>query len=128
MSLRGKEDLRVTKNLRDAGKLEHPDSFVRQDGHLCFEGPDKSAIRAKVFKRYKNRCCICNALLDPAAIGRDPKHGDWHHVENCDCVDCSELRCSPETGRACHAHRTIGFERKAQAIADFDKVNPPKER
>ena len=116
-----KEDITVTKNLREAGFFEHPDSFVSLDGHLFLEGHDKTRVRPEVFKRYKNKCVICGIVLHPDATAWTPRVGAWHHVKNCDCVGCSELRCDTTTGRKCHAHRTPGFER----VIKFVTVDQP---
>lgn len=114
MSLRCKEDIRVTRNLREAKVITHPDSKVGLDGHLYFEGEDKARLRPLVFRRHKNRCVVCGARLSAEAEDWTPMRGDWHHPAKCDCVECSELRCgnTNSSGRKCHAHRTEGFKRR----------------
>jgi len=116
MSLRGKKDITVTNNLREAGLLLDADSFVRLDGHLCFEGKDKSRLRTLVFKKHRSRCAVCGRALLEAAEPFQADCGAWHHPKTCDCVGCSELRCDTTTGRKCHAHRTPGFKRVAPSI------------
>ena len=118
-----KKDLTVTKNLHEAGILEDERSFISLDGHLFLEGPDKAKVRNAVFKKHKSRCVICRHQLSHVAADFDPMRGAWHHVKNCDCVGCSELRCDTTTGRKCHAHRTEGFQREA-AKEDFNKPYP----
>lgn len=110
------KDIAVTKLLRRNGLLLDSRSFVslprKDDGsvHLFLEGLDKAAQRPRVFAKHK-RCAVCknDRQIDL----------DWHHARNCDCVGCSELRCGQlRTGRACHAHGTSGFHRKA---ADYGR-------
>jgi len=108
-----KKDFTVTTNLFEAGFLVEPDSFVSLSGHLFLEGQDKSRVRWFVFMRHKNKCVICGHKLSLAVDEFHPDRGAWHHVKNCDCVGCSELRCDTTTGRKCHAHREIGFQREA---------------
>ena len=128
MSPRGaKIDVAVTANLHAAGLLTEKRSFVSLDGHLYLEGADKSRIRPLIFKRFKNRCVICNAKLDQNAEPFASNCGAWHHRLRCDCVGCGELRCDETTGRKCHAHRTGGFNRdaaKQKAAEDFNKLYP----
>src|ERR1700679_4289795 len=108
-----KKDHRATQALQDAKFFEDEDSYITIDGHLILHGPDKSRVRPLVFKRFKNRCVVCNALLSMESQPFSPMCGDWHHPLPCSCVGCSELRCNVTTGRKCHAHRTVGFERFA---------------
>lgn len=122
-----KKDITVTRNLREAGFFENKDSFVSLTGHLFLEGLDKSRVRAKVFRKHKNRCVVCRAKLDPKAPDFHPMRGAWHHPNSafhCDCVSCSELRCDTTTGRKCHAHGTVGFQRKAEAVKAFQQLYP----
>jgi hypothetical protein len=113
-----KEDLTVTRNLREAGFFLNRRSFISLDGHLFLEGFDKGRTRERVFRKHRNRCVVCGVRLHPDAPMFHPHCGEWHHPKNCDCVGCSELRCSPTTGRKCHAHRTEGFHRDAKEYAN----------
>src|ERR1700684_925254 len=108
-----KKDITVTKNLRESGCFKDPRSFTSLDGHLFLFGEDKANVRRRVFKKWKNKCVICKHELSEFADDWSRLKGDWHHPKNCDCVGCSELRCGTTTGRPCHAHRTVGFKRKA---------------
>lgn len=110
-----KKDITVTKNLREAGFLQDPRSFISLDGHLFLKGCDKGNIRYLVFKKHKNRCVVCKAPLDIDVGLFDVRCGNWHHPKKCDCVGCSELRCDTTTGRPCHAHGTVGFQRQVIA-------------
>jgi len=110
-----KEDFGVTQRLHEAKFFEDHRSWVSLDGHLKLFGADKSKRRILVFKKHKNRCVVCGHKLDPDAPDFHPNRGAWHHPGPCDCISCSELRCDTTTGRKCHAHRTPGFERVANA-------------
>lgn len=124
-----KTDHNVTRNLREGGFFEHADSYVDTDGHLHLEGPDKSKIRPRIFKRYKNRCCVCGTPLSETAPKFHPRAGAYHHPGNppCDCVGCGELRCDQTTGRPCHDHSAPGFKRdKEDAVREFNKLYPPE--
>lgn len=124
---RPSRDRAVTKLLQDNGFFKDKRSYVgmplKSDAtvHLYLKGPDKSAMRTLVFFKHKHRCVICGHKLDFHAGEFAQMCGAWHHVSNCDCVDCSELRCDTTTGRNCHGHRTIGFKRKA-AVKDFNAI------
>lgn len=109
-----KRDITVTKNLREAGFLQDPRSFVSLDGHLFLYGMDKAQTRNFVWRKHKGRCVVCRWKLNIDAEDFSKDRGAWHHPKNCDCVGCSELRCDTTTGRPCHAHRTVGFKRIAQ--------------
>jgi hypothetical protein len=124
-----KQDFNLTRRLRDAGFFACKDSYVDLDGHLILDGLDKSLVRPKMFKKYKNRCCVCGHKLREQAPPFHPECGAWHHPGPCSCVECTDLRCDVTTGRDCHAHRTAGaqFDRKRQAAADFDKVHDETE-
>ena len=121
-----KKDHRVSLVLHEAGLLREKDSYMTLDGHLILVGEDKQRIRLLIFKRFKNRCCICGHELDPNADEWSPLKGDWHHPFSCSCVGCGELRCGITTGRKCHAHREAGviFTRKADALKAFNKLYP----
>jgi hypothetical protein len=124
MTLRGAVDHVVTANLRDAGLLVSKKSFVGRDGHLYFEGADKSRLRPLVFKRHKSKCAVCGAHAPEE--GEDGYRGEWNHREKCDCPTkrCSEVRCG-QLVRDCHRHRTPGFHRHAEkmrAAKDFNEV------
>lgn len=108
-----KKDDRATRTLYEAGFFEHPDSYITLDGHIVLRGCDKSRVRREVFKRFKNACVVCGTQLRDYAAAFSPMCGAWHHPKACSCVGCSELRCDTSTGRKCHAHRTVGFERVA---------------
>ena len=118
-----KRDKTVTQNLQEAGILEDNRSFISLDGHLFLEGQDKAKVRPLVFARYHNKCVVCHTFLHPDAAAWMPWCGAWHHVKNCDCVGCSELRCDTTTGRKCHAHRTEGFER--EHVTKYVTVDEP---
>lgn len=122
-----KTDFAATKNLKDAGFFVHRDSYVDTEGHVHLEGDDKARIRPVLFKKWKNKCCVCGHLLDPLAPKFHSRAGAWHHTGDppCDCVDCieqNEIRCDTTTGRPCHAHGTVDFQRKAEAKQDFEKL------
>jgi len=121
-----KQDERATSTLHEAGLLIEKDSYLTLDGHLILVGEDKSRIRPMIFKRFKNRCCICGHPLDEGAPKWTPNAGAWHHPGSCSCVGCTELRCDETTGRKCHAHREAGviFTRKADALKAFNKLYP----
>ena len=112
-----KEDIRVTAALQLAGFFENKESYVDTGGHLILRGMDKARVRPIVFRRFKNRCVICNHVLHPDAEPYSQNCGAWHHPGPCSCVGCTELRCDVTTGRPCHAHRTEGFQRKADVQA-----------
>jgi len=114
-----RKDVELTRLLFRNGLLLDRNSFVslprHDDGkpHLLLEGQDKVAQRPRVFKKWKFKCSVCRHLLSERDDVPNDVRGNWHHVRGCDCVDCSELRCDPMTGRPCHMHRTEGFHRKA---------------
>ena len=123
MSRRGKRDDAVTKHLYEAGFFTHPKSFVGKDGHPRLEGMDKARVRPFVFKRHKNHCVICGHKLYPESPLWSDTCGNWHHPNpSWDDVESSELRCDPTTGRKCHAHGTSGFQRKAEAVEDSNRI------
>ena len=127
---RGSKDERLTHLLRSNSLLHHPKSKIGYDldsvPHVYLEGIDKSSARPLVFKFHKFKCCVCGHKLREDEEIRD-MIGNWHHPGPCDCIEHSELRCDTRTGRACHAHRTSGFQRKAGAAKDFDALYKPGE-
>ena len=102
-----KVDRAVTKLLGENGLLLDKRSFVSLDGHLYLRGLDKISQRPRVFKLHKEKCAVCGALAS------EHGGGEWHHLRRCDCVGCSEVRCS-QFVRDCHRHRTPGFQRVAK--------------
>jgi hypothetical protein len=105
-----KEDIAVTRALRQAKLLLDGESYISTDGHLIFFGRDKSRIRPLIFKRYKNKCCVCAHPLGEDALPFSDYCGAWHHPGPCSCVGCTDLRCDATTGRPCHAHRVAGSD------------------
>lgn len=121
-----KKDITVTKNLREAGFLTNGLSFVDLKGHLFLKGVDKSRVRPFVFKKHK-KCAVCGAKAVEDAQGQlgDGYRSEWHHTKNCDCVGCAEVRCGQRMSN-CHRHRTLGFQRKAEAVKAFGQLYPPE--
>ena len=110
-----KKDACVTRLLRSEGIFTDPRSHISLplldgEAHLFLFGEDKGKQRTKVFQFHKRICSVCGHLLHD--------DGDWHHVEkrHCDCLRCSEIRCSAFTGRPCHLHGKSGFRRKAREM------------
>jgi hypothetical protein len=104
-------DNAATKTLQDAGFFQDRDTYLDIGGHIHAEGKDKSLCREAAFRRWKNRCSVCNRRIDPSAEKWNPNAAAWHHPKSCDCVDCTEIRCDTTTGRPCHSHGTVGFVR-----------------
>jgi hypothetical protein len=133
-----RKDKSVTALLFRNGIFADKRSFVSSnynEPHLFLFGADKSAQRVRVFIHHRNKCCVCRAEIWGTDDAPNQMRGDWHHPKNCDCIPCSEIRCSTLTGRDCHAHRTLGFRRSAKeqrkakkAIRDFKHLYPEGEQ
>lgn len=96
MSLRGKRDISVTRNLFQSGILEDRRSFATLDGHLMLSGFDKSKVRLKLFKKARGRCAECKRLTGWEG-------GQWDHIDNvrrCDCFHNGRWLCE-----SCHMKR-----------------------
>ena len=128
MTLRYAVDRTTTANLRAAKLILDKRSFIGKDGHLYFFGEDKARLRPIIFRLHKSKCCVCGHHLaeneDSEPWSNDL--GEWHHPGKCDCPtkDCSEIRCSPTTGRKCHSHREPGFQRVAPRVQSNSQENP----
>lgn len=115
-------DIQRTKDARKAKEIRDRRSYWGVDGHEYLFGVDRSARRHELFVACKGICFICGRFAPED--GPDGTHGELHH-RGCYCLKCIEWRCG-QLVRACHRHRTPGFqkvaERKADAIAAFEKL------
>ena len=127
-----RKDVSVSKLLYKNGIFLDRRSFVSlnaNEPHLFLFGDDIKMQRERVWARSKGKCGICKKKIEIAPYEGQFDFGkDWEmdHIQGglvgrCDCLH--NLRAThPECHRAKHVRPRFG--ERAQAVKDFDKVNP----